>query len=345
MIVAFVGEIMRKHFPQLYNTINQVIFRIKKNDYVFISDHFGASFKDYISENYTTEKLAKLKLGLDEYSIKTIDIVFSRILNYPESKYKQPFSANKKNIIGGLLNEESIKFNPYQIKRKYKLKLKTSLIESSVFEFYHGLTFLPKKVQNLVRGKDFIDIGAYVGDSAIALRKYDYKKNYSIEMSLQSISDYRKNMLSNGIYDNMFEIINCAVSSKEGLPTIKVKDNGSAGLSLNNNKPTKASEIEVELKTLDTIISEYNIKPAFIKIDIEGMGKDCIAGGLKSLKVFRPVISIAIYHNPIEFFEIKPMLELELSDYSFMIRKLSNSITNNSCHAETILLAYPNEIK
>lgn len=336
---------MREKFPKLYKGITRIIFQIKKNNYIYISDYFGESFKNYISENKMLEKLDALKTNLDKYSIETLNVIYQRILNYPEFKYGQTLIPNKKNVIGGLLNEERIMFNPRKIKKEQGIKLNTRLIESSVFEFYHGITCLPLKVQEFLIGKDFVDVGAFVGDSAIALNKFNYNRIYSIEMSKQSISEYKKNMERNSIDINKYEIINCAVVKQEGLMPVKIADSGSAGLSIKKVGTRKVSEIEVEQKTLNTIIYENKINPVFIKMDVEGMGMDCILGGLKALKEFRPILSVAIYHNPIEFFEIKPLLEAELSNYTFMIRKLSNSIINNTCHAETILLAYPNEIK
>ncbi len=344
MIIPFVGQVMREKFPTLYKRITKFIFRIKKNNYIYISDYFGGSFKSYIQKNDMLMKLADLQLDLDGYSKKTIEVVYTRILNYPEFKYKQTVIPNRKRVIGGLLEEEKIEFNPRKVRKNLHVILDSSLLESSVFTFYHGLTILPVKVQKYVENKDFMDIGAYVGDSAIALKKFNYKKIYSIEMSKQSILEYEKNMAQNSISDSRYKIINCAVTDREDAPQMTIIDSGSAGLSLKKINRTKAFEIKVELKTLNAIIAENDIEPSFIKIDVEGAGMECVKGGLESLKRFRPVLSVAIYHNPVEFFEIKPFLESELTNYTFMIRKLSNTITNNSCHAETILLAYPNEI-
>ena len=343
MLITFVGNIMRNRFPQLYKMITRFTFNLKKKNYLFISDSFGESFKNYISENAMAEKLNDLKSNLDEYSQKTIDVVYQRILNYPEFRYKQILIPKRDNIVGGLLNEEKIRFNPKKIKKEQNISLRTSLIESSVFQFYHGLKYLPKNILNSIEGKDFIDLGAFVGDTAIALRKYNYKKIYSIEMSRQSIVEYKKNMKLNLIDDDKYKIINCAIVKEDGLPPIKIIDSGSAGLSLKRDTFAKAKEIEIEQKTLHLVINEYNIKPSFIKMDLEGMAMECLLGGLDPIKNFRPVLSIAIYHNPVELFEIKPFLESELSNYSFIIRKLSNRIDNNNCHSEIILLAFPNE--
>ncbi|MCB9208118.1 MAG: FkbM family methyltransferase [Ignavibacteriales bacterium] len=287
--------------------------------------------------------LNKLKENLDDDSIKTIDVIYKRILNYPEFSYKQILIPNNENIIGGLLKEEKVIFKPKKIKKLYGITLRTNLISTSVFNFFHGLTYLPQKVQEYIENKDFIDIGAYIGDSAIALKRYNYKKIYSIEISRASIKEYKRNMKLNSISENRYKIINCAISQKDGLPPIKIIDSGSAGLSLKRTITSRADEILVEQKTLSKIITENNISPCFIKMDIEGFAMECLQGGIDSIIKYRPVLSIAIYHNPIEFFEIKPYLQSKLTNYTFLIRKLSNKIINNHCHSEIIIIAYPNE--
>ena len=177
MFIAYIGKILREHFPQLYKRITRFITNTKRNNYIFISDSLGGSFKDYISANVMSEKLKNLKLHLDKYSQITIDVIYQRILNYPEERYKQILVPQKDNIVGGLLEEEKIEFNSKKIKKEQKINFKTNLMETSVFKFYHGITFLPENVQKFINEKDFIDIGAYIGDSAVALRKYNYKKN------------------------------------------------------------------------------------------------------------------------------------------------------------------------
>jgi hypothetical protein len=71
---------------------------------------------------------------------------------------------------------------------------------------------------------------------------------------------------------------------------------------------------------------------------------DFVKGAQKTLSKFRPVLSVAIYHNPIEFFEVKPALEQLLTNYTFLIRKLSSQVKFNQIHSEVVLLGYPKEL-
>lgn len=334
---------MRQHATPLYRFITRIIGDVKKEDSIYIVDSLGGSFKQYISDNAMQQKLNDLVSGMDDYSKKTVDVIYARFLNYPEYAYHQKINPEKNKIIGGKLKEEELNFSAKEALRQNKAILEERYVESSVFQYYHGLSELPPEVGKYIEGGDFIDIGAYVGESALALRKYNYKKIFSIEMSQYSIERYLKTMKTNKIDSDKFEIINYAIAAKNG-ENVQFADSGSAGLSVKRGSATKDKVIEVPQKTLDYIVDKHDISPVFIKLDIEGAGMDCIVGAINSIKKHRPVMSIAIYHNPTEFFEIKPFLEAQVESYSFMIRKLCNQTKDNMCHAETILLAYPNEI-
>jgi FkbM family methyltransferase len=226
---------------------------------------------------------------------------------------------------------------------KRKFKSLSKHIEESVFYYYHGLSLLPDQIAKYIKDNDFIDAGAFIGDSAIALKEYQYKKIYSIEISQKSIKKYRANLARNNINVNEFDIINIGIASTNDKAPIKLADTGSSGLSL-LRKAGKYDEILVNQKSIDYIVDQYNISPRFIKVDIEGKGLEFVKGAKETLTKFRPVLSVAIYHNPYEFFEVKPLLENLLPDYVFLIRKLSSGIKNNLCHSEVALIGYPKEI-
>ncbi|WP_367388201.1 FkbM family methyltransferase [Lewinella sp. LCG006] len=283
---------------------------------------------------------------LDQISVQVVETVCQRFLAYPDESNKEKMSKNRP-VVGGLLPVESqatvkaINSKLQEVSKQYDLPKDS--IEASVFYFYHGLSLLPPSLIEYVKGEDFVDVGAYVGDSAIALSSYDYRKIYSIEMSQHSINAYHRNMEKAGIPREKYEVINVAISTEDDLPAIELPDTGSAGFSL-MRKRGKYDVIEIEQRSFDTLVKEHGIKPRFIKVDIEGYAMHFVQGGIQALKKYRPVLSLAIYHNPTEFFEIKPFLEAELPNYGFMIRKLTPGIQNNLCHSEVILLAYPLEI-
>ena len=343
-----IGSFIRSSMPALYTTLTNMIYHVKRQRApysIYITDSLGGSFKAYF-EGHPIRKLKEnLVSNLDDASVKVVDVVCQRFLEYPDESNKERISR-KRPIVGGLLPVEQ----PGMVKKiNAKLKdvtessdLPKKCIHASVFYFDHGITLLPPPVIDSIKGGDFVDLGAYVGDSAIALSKYGYRKIYSIEMSKHSISAYQENMEKAGIPSEKYEVINVAISTTDDLPPVELPDTGSAGFSL-MRESGKYDVIEIQQKSFDTLVEEYAINPAFIKVDIEGYAMHFVKGALRSLKKHRPVLSIAIYHNPVEFFEIKPLLESELPNYGFMIRKLTPGVQKNLCHSEVILLAYPLE--
>ncbi len=347
--MSSIGAALRSKMPKLYFALTDLINylnRLKAPYTIFITDSLGGSFKAYF-EKHPLEELKKVLLrGLDPDSIQVVETIGQRFLAYPDESKKEK-TSKKLPIVGGLLPVESpamvkeINRELQEVGQRYDLPKDS--IEASVFYFYHGLSLLPPALIEYVKGEDFVDVGAYVGDSAIALSKYEYRKIYSIEMSRHSINAYHRNMEKAGILREKYDIINVAISTEDNLPAIELPDTGSAGFSLMRSRG-KYDVIQIQQQSFDTLVEEHGIKPRFIKVDIEGYAMHFVLGGLRALKKYRPVLSLAVYHNPTEFFEIKPLLEAELPNYGFMIRKLTPGIQNNLCHSEVILLAYPLEI-
>lgn len=342
------GSLLRIHCPKIYYFLVYLFNGSRKlfTPYsIYITDTLGGSFKEYIANPENRNRLSELMRGLDAESEKTMHIILERINAYPDEKDKRRISRRKP-VAGGLLPVESrqmknkIEISLSSVSKKYKHALKH--LEESVFYYYHGLSLLPQSVLSYLRGKDFIDVGAYNGDSAIALQEFGFRKIFSIEISHKSIGKYKKNMTLLVINDKKYELINACISDTDGREPVLIADTGSAGLSLLRDRG-KYDRILVEQKTIDSIVNEYHITPRFIKADIEGNALVFARGAVNTLKNHRPVLSIAIYHNPCELFEVKPFLESFLDDYTFLIRKLSAGIKNNLCHSDVFLIGFPNE--
>jgi FkbM family methyltransferase len=343
------GSFLRNHSPKIYFFLVYLFNGLRKifTPYsIYITDTLGGSFKEYIANPENKNRLSELMRGLDAESEKTLHIILERIKAYPDEKDKRRV-WRRKPVAGGLLPVES-----RQMKKKIKQSLSSAPkrykhafkhLEESVFYYYHGLSLLPQSVLSYFKDKDFIDVGAYNGDSAIALKEFGFRKIFSIEMSHKSIGKYKNNMTRLGINDERYELINACITDTDGKEPIIIADTGSAGLSLLRDRG-KYDKIFVEQKTIDTIVNEYHITPRFIKADIEGNGLGFARGAVNTLKNHRPVVSIAIYHNPYELFEVKPFLDSFLNDYTFLIRKLSTGVKNNLCHSDVFLIGFPNEI-
>jgi len=339
---------LRKNHPETYFSLVSLSDKLKhQKKTIHIFDNCGGSFKKYIAEEDMTARLENLKSNLDEYSKKTVDTLFERLLNYPESHYGVEVKQDLSTTIGGLLDEESnetrakVKKQMKQVNKQFRFARNN--MDPSVFYFDHGLVYLPEGIKDYLNNQDFIDLGAYFGDSALSLSKYNYKKIYSVEFSPKAIENYKVWMNKNNINPLKYQIVQAAMSSSDDNPPIYLSGNDYTLYSdLRSDKDN--STIEVKQRSLDSIVNEHAIAPKLIKADIEGYALECMKGAKETLTKHRPVLSLAIYHNPYEFFETKPYLESILSDYTYMIRKMATVPFGLRSHAETILMAYPNEI-
>jgi FkbM family methyltransferase len=91
-------------------------------------------------------------------------------------------------------------------------------------------------------------------------------------------------------------------------------------------------EITVEVRLLDELIQ---VKPTFIKMDIEGAELKALKGATRSITEHGPTLAICVYHRPTDFWEIpKAVLALH-SEYRVFIRHYTE------CIYETVMYFVP----
>lgn len=95
---------------------------------------------------------------------------------------------------------------------------------------------------------------------------------------------------------------------------------------------------EFPMATVDDYVASTGIPSvAFIKIDIEGMEFDALAGMQDTLARDRPTISLAVYHEPDHLWRLPLQLMHSLRDYRFFLSHTSPA------RWETVLTAVPIE--
>lgn len=338
---------------KIKNSIGRIKWKVKGRFgkyYIFIADSFGGSFKDFMLENSIKDFKKDLLNGVtDQRSIEEINVIIKRHISYPDFSNKYTIKRGGEPVGGKLKGEtDEVKNKIKAATKGYKkaYKFNASFYEESVFYYKHGLTFLDPQIEEYIKGHNILDIGAHNGASAIMfLNEYKPDKVISFEISDASINEYKQNLSSCNVLESSYEIIKTGLTSIDKTGILKFNDSGSAGLSIKNKTDIQGAEIsEVKLNTLDQVVAEYGFHPRVIKADIEGACFDMIKGAKETLKKFRPILSLAIYHNPEEFYYVKPYLENLLPNYKFIFRKLTPHLQSNYIHSEVILIGYPEEI-
>lgn len=200
-------------------------------------------------------------------------------------------------------------------------------------EYYHyGLSLLSPEVHNYIKGKDFIDAGACVGESCVVLLEDQPRCVYSLEPSFDNCKKYIGMMKKNHIPTSKYKLIHAGVGDKE--EKIQVDDIGGCGMSLTLET---GSDI-IQITTIDSLALQHNFQLGLIKADIEGMGLKMLHGARETIRRDRPVLLLSIYHNREEFFGQYEFLKSLNLNYSFRIAILYRTIF------EVSLLAYPAEL-
>ena len=211
----------------------------------------------------------------------------------------------------------------YHIPKKY--------VTPEVFLFHHGLKGRSAKILEYLKGKVFLDCGAFIGDSALVLQDYQPSLIYSFEISSFNRKFFTKVMQRNHVRDDLVKLIPYGTGAENKIVSFYDGNRSSTSTQVNGN-------CQAEIITLDSFTAD---KPTvgFIKADIEGAGLEMVMGMTQLLRRDRPVLSLAIYHTCDEFFRIKPEIESLNLNYRFEILRL----TDSTCQ-EIVLFAYPQEL-
>lgn len=277
--------------------------------------------ENYLFKKDSNERIASLKTNLDADSQKLIDKFIGR--------QKYMFTHN---ILDNAFIFDSGELREQRRVRSFCRK-KNAYPDVCLFPesfFYHsGLKILPDDVLEKMKGRDAIDGGAFVGDTAIIFCKnYSFGKIYSFEPDGANFAKLKENITKY----NMKNVvpINKGIFSKEEKTNFKVQG-VSSSISFGGSE-------EIEVTMIDKFVENNgsDMDIGLIKFDIEGSEFDGIVGSLDTIKKFRPVLLISIYHTGKDFFEIKPLLEGLNLGYKFIIK----NINPNTPTREIMLIAY-----
>lgn len=161
--------------------------------------------------------------------------------------------------------------------------------------YHHGLTLLTETQRQSLAGKDIIDAGAYVGDSVLVFLNYTPRRVYAFDPSPQNARLFRQTMRRNHVQENRFELVQQGLSAVPGETTFS--DEGGVSTLLG-----AGGRCRVTLTTIDAFAAERGLRVGLIKADIEGMGLELLKGALETIRRDRPILSLAMYHCPDEFF-------------------------------------------
>lgn len=302
-------------------------------------DWFG-SFKDYTLRNNMVDKIKLIKNGLDENSKFIIDLFLKRVMFLPDCSICNNFLLTN-SVVNNLYTESEKKLKYEYEKLLPEIKSEFNLLDHKflveTFFFHNGLYFCNKKQLDYIKNKDFIDGGAWIGDSVLVFEKYyTPRKTYSFEVSKKLAKQYKKVMELNGISNDRYELILAGLSDKKD--TVYFNDGANTGTSVLSN-----GNANIDLISLDEFAKDRDLNVGFLKIDVEGCAYETVMGSKNIIQRDRPILSIAVYHSPHEFFDTKPLLEEITKGLNYKI-EFKQMQYKAYLAIEYVIFAYPAEL-
>ncbi len=283
-------------------------------------------FRDYLGEN--PDALEKLEPMLcDEESVEAVRLGLKRLENLPTPEFQPSFFCFP---YGMMTERERDDWRAHR--KKYSEYAELAKGEYPYFDppqFYyrHGAIYLDPAVTDRLAGGVFYQCGAYLGASLIAMSQYKPSMMYGFEPSTRC-SEFLGGNIARAALENA-ELYKVCIGDRPGSAVVPDRDK--------DGKPCKT---EVPIASLDHFEQKKNVqgRVAWIQADVGGMSLPVVRGAERMIKRDKPLITVAIYHNPEEFFEIVPLLHEWVPEYKFMVRRCQCS--PKTIYDKITLIAY-----
>lgn len=174
---------------------------------------------------------------------------------------------------------------------------------------------------------NFIDCGAYTGDTVLSLTKNIGKIDNLVAIEPDT--------------ENFKELHNCINANKTNIANnIYLYPNGifscTKMLSFNNKQGTASSISElgdsyIQTVSLDDILVGFI--PSFIKMDVEGAELEGLKGAQNILQKHKPHLAISVYHEIAHLWKVPLLLKKIHNNYKFYLRSYEHF------NQETVLYA------
>ena len=279
-------------------------------------------FAHYRDHHVMAEVLGRLKDGLDEVSCEYIDL-HERLVELARSDsailVKESYAWT--NVDRALLD------NYRQKKEADNPPFLRQVAQDwgSSFTNLYGLYDLPAGMLASLNGRDIIDAGGFVGDTLLLFKAlFGNSKLHSFEpgdLSYKQLS----NMLADDIKAGNILAHKKGLGEKPGtirLSRTRSIPDATASMAIDYHKGDDFYE-DVGVITLDDYVREHNLDVGLIKVDVEGFEPEVIRGALETIKKSHPVLVLAFYHTPEEFYELKSYIESLNLGYRFQVRRSS----------------------
>jgi FkbM family methyltransferase len=185
---------------------------------------------------------------------------------------------------------------------------------ADLYDLVEGDQYFPSDIIHLTDRENFVDAGAYTGDTLSTFLKktngifesytaFEPDNTNYVELQ-KTVNAYKgKNIatLNKGVWNEMADL---KFISNE-INTVKS--------SLSN-----AGTISVKVDSIDNVLSGKSA--TFIKMDIEGAEEQAIIGATNTITTYKPKLAISMYHKPTDLIILPQLIKSLRADYKLYLR-------------------------
>lgn len=243
---------------------------------------------EIFDDDYSRELLIKLFATRAYYLVKDIKYI-SRYVTQPE------LERSEKDYVEWCKN---LKYNPFSKTWRF-----------SIHKFYYispeptGVLYLHGgKEKDIImnKGSVFVDVGAYIGDSSIAMSKY-FREVWAFEPFPPNLEYFKKNTAK---YDNI-KLFPVGLGDKNEVLEMAGDDQPQATAKVTHESSEQKAlpKYKIEIEPLDEVVREVGNEEllgenAVIKMDVEGFERFVLKGAKKTISDHAPQLVISAYHLP-----------------------------------------------
>lgn len=180
---------------------------------------------------------------------------------------------------------------------------------------YDTVQYLAKDVPIKKENMNFLDLGAYNGDTLISFISdgVTFDKIVAFEPDINNYKSLAENLerLKSNSNINEYYIFPAGTSNTIELSLFNENSDASSNYSL-------SGKINIPIIAIDKII--HGFKPTYIKMDIEGFELNTIFGLKRTISKYKPSLAISVYHLPSDLYEIPLYINENFENYDLYLR-------------------------
>ena len=186
--------------------------------------------------------------------------------------------------------------------------------------------YFPPGIVNLSREDTLLDCGAFSGDtlrSFVGLNPNARNTYYGFEPDPHNFTSLQR---ESERYAGRLVAVNAGVGAEEGSLGFVSRAGTDSAFT------TVKADRTVHVHTIDHYFADKTA-PTFIKMDIEGMEPQALAGGEQVIRRRRPKLAICVYHLPQHIWGVPLMARTWNPDYRFYLRHYSTNMSETVMYA------------